>query len=399
MERISTDIAIVGAGLAGLATAVALSAAGMSVTLIGVAANDNRTTALLASSVTALDTLGVWQHCRDKAAPLKVMRIVDATQRLWRAPEVRFACDEIGLEAFGWNVANVDLVAALSATARAMAGLVWIAEEARDIAIAADGVTIMSSGGTSVSARLLVGADGRQSPCRTAAGIEIDGWSYPQVAMAFNLRHTRSHHDISTEFHTEHGPFTVVPLPGMRSGLVWVTEPSEVDRVSALDDAGLAEEIEQRSHSILGKISVEPARSRYPLAIQTARHFAVSRVALVGEAAHALPPIGAQGFNLSMRDIATLAELTAEAHRHRRDPGGPDVMDAYDRARRTDTMTRKLAVDLLNRSLLSDFLAVQGARGLALYMLDRIAPLRRAVMREGVTPTPSAPRLMRGERL
>jgi 2-octaprenyl-6-methoxyphenol hydroxylase len=399
VERITADVAVVGAGPAGLAAAVALSAAGVSVALIGVPASDTRTTALLASSVTALETLGVWRHCRDKAAPLKVMRIVDGTQRLWRAPEVRFACDEIGLEAFGWNIENRDLIAALTTAARETATLAWIAEDARTIDVDADGVTIMSSGGTSVSARLLVGADGRHSLCRAAAGIETDGWSYPQIAMAFNLRHTRPHSDISTEFHTEHGPFTLVPLPGLRSGLVWVTEPNETRRVGALDDAALAEEIEQRSHSILGKISLEPGRGQFPLAIETARQFAVHRVALVGEAAHALPPIGAQGFNLSVRDIATLAELVADAHRHGRDPGGPEITDAYDRTRRADTTTRKLTVDLLNRSLLSNFLAVQGARGLALYMLDHIGPLRRAFMREGVAPMSSAPRLMRGQRL
>jgi 2-octaprenyl-6-methoxyphenol hydroxylase len=398
MERIAADVAVVGAGPAGLATAVALAAGGVRVALIGAPASDNRTTALLASSVTALETLGVWSHCRAKAAPLKAMRIVDATRRLWRAPEVRFSCEEIGLEAFGWNIENGDLVAALSSVLRATGAVTWIAEDARAIDIGGDEVAITSVSGRAVTARLLVGADGRHSLCRTAAGIETDGWSYPQVAMAFNLRHTRPHHDVSTEFHTENGPFTLVPLPGQRSGLVWVTEPGEARRVSALDDAALADEIEQRSHSILGKISVEPGRGQFPLAVETARHCAGHRVVLVGEAAHALPPIGAQGFNLSVRDFATLAELVADAHRHGRDPGGPEVTDGYDRARQPDTFTRKLTVDLLNRSLLSNFLAVQGMRGLALYMLDHIGPLRRAFMREGVAPS-SVPRLMRGEKV
>jgi len=397
VERISADVAVIGAGPAGLAAAVALAAAGASVALVGTAASDNRTTALLAASVTALDTLGVWQHCRGKAAPLKVMRIVDATRRLWRAPEVQFSCEEIGLEAFGWNVENADLVAALTETVRTTPAITWTTEDARATNIGADAVTVTTAGGKIAVAQLLVGADGRHSFTRTAAGIETDGWSYPQVAMAFNLRHTRPHGDTSTEFHTEHGPFTLVPLPGQRSGLVWVTEPDEARRVRALDDAALGAEIEQRSHSILGKITVEPGRGSFPLAIETARQFAVARVALIGEAAHALPPIGAQGFNLSVRDIATLAELVADAKGHRRDPGGPEVIEGYDRARRADTTTRKFTVDLLNRSLLSNFLAVQGARGLALYMLDHIGPLRRALMREGVAPA-SVPRLMRGDR-
>jgi len=397
VERISADVAVIGAGPAGLAAAVALAAAGASVALVGTAASDNRTTALLAASVTALDTLGVWQHCRGKAAPLKVMRIVDATRRLWRAPEVQFSCEEIGLEAFGWNVENADLVAALTETVRTTPAITWTTEDARAINVGADAVTVTTAGGKIAVAQLLVGADGRHSLTRTAAGIETDGWSYAQVAMAFNLRHTRPHGDTSTEFHTEHGPFTLVPLPGQRSGLVWVTEPDEARRVRALDDAALGAEIEQRSHSILGKITVEPGRGSFPLAIETARQFAVARVALIGEAAHALPPIGAQGFNLSVRDIATLAELVADAKGHRRDPGGPEVIEGYDRARRADTTTRKFTVDLLNRSLLSNFLAVQGARGLALYMLDHIGPLRRALMREGVAPA-SVPRLMRGDR-
>jgi len=397
VERISADVAVIGAGPAGLAAAVALAAAGASVALVGTAASDNRTTALLAASVTALDTLGVWQRCRGKAAPLKVMRIVDATRRLWRAPEVQFSCEEIGLEAFGWNVENADLVAALTETVRTTPAITWTTEDARAINVGADAVTVTTAGGKIAVAQLLVGADGRHLFTRTAAGIETDGWSYPQVAMAFNLRHTRPHGDTSTEFHTEHGPFTLVPLPGQRSGLVWVTEPDEARRVRALDDAALGAEIEQRSHSILGKITVEPGRGSFPLAIETARQFAVARVALIGEAAHALPPIGAQGFNLSVRDIATLAELVADAKGHRRDPGGPEVIEGYDRARRADTTTRKFTVDLLNRSLLSNFLAVQGARGLALYMLDHIGPLRRALMREGVAPA-SVPRLMRGDR-
>jgi 2-octaprenyl-6-methoxyphenol hydroxylase len=397
VQRLTTDVAIVGAGPAGLLAAVALAAAGARATLIGTAAADNRTTALLAASVTALETLGIWQRCAGRAAPLRVMRIVDATRRLWRAPEVRFDCAEIGLDAFGWNVENRVLVEALTAAARDNPAITWVAEDARRIEIGADAVEIATSAGTSVTARLLVGADGRHSLSRTAAGIDTEGWSYPQVAMAFNLKHTRPHHDVSTEFHTEHGPFTLVPLPGLRSGLVWVTEPEDAQRLTALDEAGLGEEIEQRSHSILGKVAVEPGRAQFPLAVETARHSGAHRVALIGEAAHALPPIGAQGFNLSVRDAATLAELVAGAQRDGRDPGGAEVTDGYDQARRGDTAARKLAVDLLNRSLLSNFLAVQCARGLSLYMLDRIGPLRRAVMREGVAPS-SVPRLMRGER-
>ena len=245
----------------------------------------------------------------------------------------------------------------------------------------------------------MIGADGRRSLCRAAAGIEIDGSSYPQVALTFNLSHARSHNHISTEFHTEAGPFTLVPLPGQRSSLVCVVDDEDAERIAALDDAALAEEIESRSHSILGKIRVEPGRGAFPLAVQTARVFALNRIALIGEAAHAIPPIGAQGLNLGLRDAATIGELAVEVFRSGGDPGAADVLARYDAARRTDIKSRTFAVDLLNRTLLSDFLPVQGARGLGLVLIDRIGPLRRAVLREGVAPSASQPRLMRGEAL
>ena len=245
----------------------------------------------------------------------------------------------------------------------------------------------------------MIGADGRRSLCRAAAEIETNGSSYPQVALTFNLSHTRPHDDISTEFHTETGPFTLVPLPGRRSSLVCVVDDADAEHISELDDAALAYEIEQRSHSILGKIGIEPGRGEFPLAVQTARQFAANRIALIGEAAHAIPPIGAQGLNLGLRDAATIGELAVEACRSGGDPGSADVLSRYDAARRTDIKSRTLAVDLLNRSLLTDFLPVQGARGLGLYLIDRIGPLRRAVLREGVAPSASQPRLMRGEAL
>ena len=158
-------------------------------------------------------------------------------------------------------------------------------------------------------------------------------------------------------------------------------------------------EVERRAHSLLGKVNVEPGRGLFPLAMQTANAFARGRIALVGEAAHVVPPIGAQGLNLGLRDGATVAEIVADARRQNRDVGSPDVIRQYDTQRRADITSRTIAIDVLNRSLLTDFLPAQGARGLSLFLMDRIGPLRRAVMREGVTPSVSQPRLMRGEML
>jgi 2-octaprenyl-6-methoxyphenol hydroxylase len=187
-----------------------------------------------------------------------------------------------------------------------------------------------------------------------------------------------------------------VPLPGPRSSLVCVVEPAEAEHLRELDPLALSAQIERRAHSILGKVTVEEGRGVFPLAIESARSFAYNRVALVGEAAHVIPPIGAQGLNLGLRDAATIAELVVAARRDGADVGAPDLLARYDRMRRVDVTSRTVAVDVLNRSLLSDFLPVQGARGFGLYLLDSIAPLRRAVMREGVEPA-AQPRLMRGE--
>jgi 2-octaprenyl-6-methoxyphenol hydroxylase len=392
---------VVGGGPAGLTTAISLAGAGLATVLVGKrpARPDNRTTALFAGSVTALETLGVWPLCAAQASPLKIMRIVDDTGRLWRAPEVEFAADEIGLTAFGYNIENFHLVAALEQRAGALPDLRLVEDEVRNVAPHDDAVTVTLKSGATLSVPLLIAADGRRSLCRAAAGIAVDERDYSQVALTVCLKHTRSHHDSSTEFHTPSGPFTLVPLPGLRSSVVWVLEPAQAEIIATLDDAELAAEIERASHSILGKITVEPGRGVFPLSVATAKRFGARRIALVGEAAHVIPPIGAQGLNLGLRDAASIGELAVAAQRDDADIGGDDVLDAYEKMRRADVGTRTLAIDLLNRTLLTDFLPVQGMRGLGLYMIDRIGPLRRAVMHEGVQPAAAQPRLMRGETL
>jgi 2-octaprenyl-6-methoxyphenol hydroxylase len=412
MQRVTAEVAVVGGGPAGLTAAIGLALAGVQTTLVakGAAAADYRTTFLLASSVTALDTLGVWARGRAHAAPLRVMRMVDDTARLLRAPEVAFAASEIGLEAFGHNIENRFLLAALKARAGELAALTTIEEEADDLEIADGQVTVHCKGGAVVSARLVVAADGRQSRCRSAAGIDLKGRAYQQTALTLNLGHARPHRDTATELHTEAGPFTLVPLPGRRSSLVFVVGTDDAPRLAALADTDMAAEIERRSHSILGKVEVEPGRGVFPLTVETATRFAARRVALIGEAAHVIPPIGAQGLNLGLRDAATIVELVVAAHRDGHgaskdarerafDIGAEDLTSRYDAMRRADVTSRTLAVDLLNRSLLSDFLPLAAARGLSLFLLDRVGPLRRAALREGVMPLASQPRLMRGEML
>jgi len=397
----SNSAIVVGRGPAGLTSAIALAGAGVETVLIGglPAKPDNRTTALLAGSVTAFDTLGVWNLCAEKAAPLKIMRLIDDTGRLWRAPEAAFSAEEIGLEAFGFNIENRHLVEALERRAREHPALRLIEDEVTNIEPGGETVRVTLKDGEALKAALVVGADGRRSSSRQAAGIGFDEHRYPQSALTLCLRHSRPHRDTSTEFHTVSGPFTLVPLPGNRSSLVWVLDPTEAEIIAALDDGELAAEIERRAHSILGKITVEPGRGLFPLMRASARHFAGRRIALVGESAHVIPPIGAQGLNLGLRDAAAIGEVAVGAFRTGEDIGGTETIGRYERMRRADVGSRAFAVDLLNRSLLTDFLPAQSARGLGLYLLNSIGPLRRAVMREGVAPHTAQPRLMRGEAL
>jgi 2-octaprenyl-6-methoxyphenol hydroxylase len=400
-RSLTAEAVVVGAGPAGLTAAIALAVGGVETVLVAgrSARPDNRTSALWAGSVAALDVLGVWAACRERAAPLRVIRLVDDTRRLLRAPEVSFSASEIGFDAFGHNIENQHLIAALEARAAQLAQLRRIDAPATAITPGEDAIALKLEDGRTITAQVAIGADGRKSLCRAAAGIATDGFSYPQAALTLNFAHARPHRDVSTEFHTETGPFTVVPLPGNRSSVVCVVESEEAERLAALPPDVLSETIEQRAHSILGKVAVEPGRGVFPLTVETAGRFAAQRVVLIGEAAHVVPPIGAQGLNLGLRDAATIGELAVAALRDGADLGSATLLSHYDRVRHPDIASRMAAVDMLNRSLLADFLPTQGARGLGLYLLDQIGPLRRAVMREGVSPAAFEPRLMRGEAL
>ena len=385
--RIETDIIVAGTGPAGLVAALALAEAGFSVALAGppVAAGDRRTTALMKPSLDFLDRLGLLASLRPHGAPLRAMRIADATARLLRSPTVTFRAAEIGEEMFGMNIPNVHLNAALDAAVKAtpairpLAGLVarWTPHD--------DAIEAGLSDGRTVTAKLAAAADGRRSPAREAAGIAVRSWRAGQSALVLNFAHTRPHDDISTEFHTEDGPFTQVPLPGLRSSLVWVTRGGRADELAALPDAALSRMIEERMQSMLGRVTVEPgegaARQVFPLASALPARFAARRIALVGEAAHVFPPIGAQGLNLGIRDAEDLARIAAA---HADDPGAGAALSAYDRARRPDILARSSAVDMLNRSLLSSMLPAQAARAAGLSLLRVAPPLRAFFMREGL---------------
>ena len=376
------DIAVIGAGLAGSLAALRLAALGHDVALVAPAmgAGDGRTTALMDQSIAMLRDLGLWEALEGHAAPLETMRIVDGTGRLLRAPPVSFRASEVGLPAFGYNIPNAPFLAELDRQVRATPSIERIEDRLVSLEQAPDAVSLTLGDGTGIRARLVVGADGRKSALRDLAGITVSTWTYPQVALVLNFAHERPHGNISTEFHTESGPFTQVPLPGRRSSLVWVLSPADAEDKQQLSPDALGLAIETRMQSMLGKVTVEGAVQAFPLSGMMAQRFGKGRIALVGEAAHAFPPIGAQGLNLSLRDSAALGELVAA------DTIPADIGDRFDRRRRLDIATRTASVDLLNRSLLSGFLPVQLARAAGLHLLSAVGPLRSIVMREGVEP-------------
>ncbi|MDQ0504328.1 UbiH/UbiF family hydroxylase [Xanthobacter agilis] len=380
------DVVVVGAGPAGLVMALGLAARGVSTALVtgperGV---DHRTTALLDGSVRILEAFGLWEGLAPKAAPLRDMRIADATRRLFRAPEVTFRSAEIGLDAFGYNIENDPLRLTLMAAAMAQPALHIARTSLTALTVGEEAARLDLADGGQLRARLVVGADGRGSTVRAAAGIDLATRAYPQVAFTATVRHSRPHEDISTEFHTESGPFTLVPLPGERSSIVCVVSEREAVRLLGLSDEALSRELETRAASILGRFEVLPGRGAFPLTAETAERLTAPRIALIAEAAHIMPPIGAQGLNLGLRDVAELVAIVEEAAARGHDAGGPDLLERYARARRPDIEGRMRAVDVLNRSLLSDVVPIQGVRGFGLYLLDRVGPLRRTVMKLGV---------------
>jgi 2-octaprenyl-6-methoxyphenol hydroxylase len=378
-----TDILIVGGGLSGLAAALALGGSVEKVVNVAplAAGADHRTTALLNSSLEFLDSLGIGAAIRRAGAPLATMRIVDDTRRLIHAPQVNFHASEIGLEAFGYNIANGKLAEILR-PAVAAAGIAFVDASLEAIREAEGAWTAELSNGEIVAADLIVGADGRNSAVRGFANIAARTWQYPQVAIVLNVGHQYPHDDASTEFHTPSGPFTVVPLGPKTASLVWVESAARATQISAMQPGELEMTIERKMYSMLGRIEALLPLQTFPLTGMVARRFAKGRIVLVGDAAHVLPPIGAQGFNLGIRDIQTLGELVRSSTVADRS----GVAETYHLRRLVDVTGRISAIDIMNRSLLADFLPVQLARSIGFEALRTIPPLRRFAMREGIAP-------------
>lgn len=377
------DVAVVGAGAAGLAAGIALAGRGWRVAVLGEAAarRDGRTVALMDGSVRFLEEIGAWARLAADASPLETLSIIDDTGSLLRAPPVAFHASDIGLDAFGQNVESATLVDGLAAQARATPGLTALPAAMAGLGFEHGQARIGLDDGAVLVARLVVGADGRRSGVREAAGIRMREWSYEQVALTAIFAHDRPHRDTSTEFHTREGPFTLVPMAGRRSSLVWLVSPGHARRLRSLDDEAFARAVETQAQSMLGAMRLAGPRGAAPMGGLSVERFAAHRVALVGEAAHMFPPLGAQGLNLGLRDVKGLRDAVGPAPG---DPGDPARLARYDRARGFDVRSRTGLVDAMNRSLLAGFLPVDAMRGLGLMAVSRIPPLRRFVMRHGL---------------
>jgi len=395
-DRQMVDIVISGGGVAGLTAAAAFGSAGFSVICTDPAppvtdpeaeGADMRTTAFLQPARALLEAAGLWPRLARHAAALKIMRIVDAGGP---SPEPRqsrdFDASELSGEPFGWNFPNWLLRRELMARIAELPGVDFRPGTGTAGVLTRPGAALVRlSDGTSVAARLLIAADGRASPVREALGIGVRTIRYGQKALAFAVTHPRPHDDVSTEIHRSGGPFTLVPLPDRdgrhSSAVVWMERGPEAMRLAALPVAGFETAMSERSAGLLGPLTLVTRRSVWPMISQIARSFTAERTALIAEAAHVVPPIGAQGLNMSLADLGCLLDL---ARASPGDLGGRAMLDAYQRRRWPEVAARVAGIDLLNRASMLSAPPLRDLRAAALGALHAVRPLRLALMKAGL---------------
>ena len=398
----TTDILISGGGVPGLTLALLLGGLGLDVAVIephppGPVATikpDGRTAALMAKSINILTAAGVWNNCAPHGAPLNILRIIESEKA-----RADFHADEIGLSCFGINMPNNLQRAILTEKAAGNPHIKLITATLADFQTDDMGVTATLSDGQPLRARILVGADGRKSTVRDKSGIAVWERDYGQSAITCLIDHSRPHDNISTEFHRSGGPFTIVPLPGNRSSIVWVEYDADVENFLKLRRDDFEAALQERTENLVGKITLATPPQAWPLKALRAKNLIAQRVALIAEAAHVVHPLGAQGLNLSLRDVATLAEEITDAARRGQDIGSSNVLSRYESRRHADIWTRLAGTDGLNRIVSNDISLLRTLRGMGLKTIDAIEPLRRFAMNEGVMPGYDDSRLARGEKL
>ena len=395
------DIIVAGAGSTGLAAALAFARTGLRVTLIGRLPPPlpGRTVALFEASIRFLDALGALERVNALGCQIDGIRMVDDTDQLLPVPPLTLRASEIGLNALGVNVSNDDLVSVLVDLVKAHQNIRFIDADIIDYELGASSVAAILSANRRIEADFIVAADGRNSRARACAGIDVREWSYPQVALTAMLRHEFPHDHISTEYHTRSGPFTLVPLPARqgaahRSSMVWLMTVEDARRRLSAPREELEFEIEDFAKSKFGVMHIESDIGQFRMGgMQVSRH-GIGRLALVGETCHVFPPIGAQGLNLSLRDVADLEDCLASVDlKNERELSR--ALARYDRHRHADIGFRTYGVDILNRSLIIPYLPVDLFRGASFLAVSALHPLRRAIIREGVTPHFALPRMMR----
>ena len=394
MKRITSDIVISGGGVAGLTTAAAFGAAGFSIVIVDPAlpvtnaafeGADLRTTAFLQPAQAFLETVGVWDRLAPFATPLQVMRIADVSGDNGDARvSADFNAADISDKPFGWNLPNWllrrEMLARLkelpNVTFHAGTGFVSLLPREAE-------ALVMLTDGSQVRTKLVIGADGRHSPVRDAVNIGVKTHRYGQKAISFAVTHPSPHKNVSTEIHRSGGPFTFVPLPDHEgqpcSSVVWMESGAEVKRLMALSNEEFESEAMTRSAALYGSLKMATRRMAWPIISQIADAMSGPRTALVAEAAHVMPPIGAQGLNMSLADIATLLDL---ARQHAL--GSRTMLDVYNKARHGDVKLRVNGIHALNRASMSGAPALQGLRVAGIKALYEAKPVRRGLMHLGL---------------
>ncbi|MEO3415471.1 UbiH/UbiF family hydroxylase [Roseovarius sp. CAU 1744] len=396
MTGFDYDIVVSGGGVAGLTAACVFGAAGFTVLCLDpappitdrdAAGSDLRTTAFLQPAQALLDRAGLWPRLAPHAAELQVMRIVDAGGELAEPRLTReFDAADISDRPFGWNLPNWLLRREMVARLQELPGVTFRPGTGTASLFTREGeARVGLSDGTRVRCRLVIAADGRDSPMRESAGIGVKTTHYGQKALAFAVTHAIPHDNVSTEIHRSGGPFTLVPLPdhGGRpsSAVVWMEEGTEVQRLAALPRPEFEAAMNDRSCLLFGPLTLASRRTAWPIISRIATQLYAERVALVAEAAHVVPPIGAQGLNMSLGDLRVLLEL-AEAAPDRL--GDLRMLETYHRHRHLEIRTRVAGIDLLNRASMMRAQPLRDLRAMGLNAIYSLAPVRKTIMQLGL---------------